>query len=818
MIGMSMVKSLRCVLLHRAESGRVQCEEHFRQLNAWSASTGQRPSLSNLRALLFAGTVLFFSTNSLMLRAQSPEQRIGEWKKLEAVLPPAPAFSAWEQKTHAVPPDWSALPRHNQLPELLQLPDGHKITKAADWAKRRAEINEISQKYVWGKVPPRATLTRAEVIDERHGPGYTVRNLKLIFGLGEKGSVRARVYIPDGSGVRPALINSDFVGWAPELLRRGYISAGYAGNDFVDDGAPLAALYPEYDFALLPRRAFLASLVVDYLYSLPQVNKQQIAIYGYSRNGKMVTIAAALDTRITALIAGSTGVGGVLPWRDAGEVGIGEGVEATTRRFPTWFAPQLRFFTGREDRLPVDANGVAAMIAPRPLLMEWGNNDQVSSNWGNEQTYYSTLQVYKLLGAPTRIATMRVPGFHGAQDIEAELDWLDQQFGRSHETYTSNLIFQWDWNKWRSTTGDNTKLATFPRNPGDNTLTKGTPKDTTAWEARAADLRKSVHWMLGEAPNKIADADRSVPFRRPTIPADRPNPGQVKPDLPAWAISQNEDNYGWLPPQKDQTVSRRITFGSNISADLYTPKGTPANKKLPVVIWLHGYSYSLGYMWAYRSDLHPILALVQAGYAVLAFDQSGFGARMDETQSFYDRYPKWSHMGRMVEDVQSAMDALEKDPQADADHIYLFGYSIGAETAIYAAALDPRVKGIVSVAGFTPMRTDTADKGHGGVGRYSYIRDFTPRVGYFIDHESQIPYDYQDVIALIAPRPVMVVQPMIDREATPADVHAAVTSAKQVYTLYGAEDRLALMEPEDVDRLPNATMQKAIEWMKTNLH
>ena len=32
-------------------------------------------------------------------------------------------------------------------------------------------------------------------------------------------------------------------------------------------------------------------------------------------------------------------------------------------------------------------------------------------------------------------------------------------------------------------------------------------------------------------------------------------------------------------------------------------------------------------MWVYHNDLHPILALVRAGYAVLAYDQSGFGSR-----------------------------------------------------------------------------------------------------------------------------------------------------------------------------------------------
>ena len=107
---------------------------------------------------------------------------------------------------------------------------------------------------------------------------------------------------------------------------------------------------------LFRSRAWTVQLVVDSLYTIPEIDKARIAITGYSRGGKMAATAAAFDERIAAVVAGSTGVGGVLPWRLSGERGMGEGIESTTRMFPLWFAPQLRFFSGREDRLPVDAN------------------------------------------------------------------------------------------------------------------------------------------------------------------------------------------------------------------------------------------------------------------------------------------------------------------------------------------------------------------------------------------------------------------------------------------------------------------------------
>ncbi len=146
--------------------------------------------------------------------------------------------------------------------------------------------------------------------------------MRLEFGPGSKGTMRVQVMIPEGKGPFPVLISPNLAGWAPSLLRRGYISAGYAGNDGMDDAAALAQLYPDYDFALLPRRAWAAGLVLDYLETLPQVDMKHVGMFGYSRDGKMAAIAAALDERIAAVIAGSTGVGGVLPWRVGGRTRI----------------------------------------------------------------------------------------------------------------------------------------------------------------------------------------------------------------------------------------------------------------------------------------------------------------------------------------------------------------------------------------------------------------------------------------------------------------------------------------------------------------
>jgi dienelactone hydrolase len=722
-----------------------------------------------------------------------------EW--LRRSQPEASSWDEWQRRTGTLPPDFAALPSANYLPDPFRFQDGRRVAMPADWPARRAELKELFQKYVLGTLPPKPALSRiTNVAEPQEFPGYSTRTVTLHYGPEARITSQVTVTLPAGPGPFPVVIGGG--GWAPALIRRGYAVCEFPSS--VDQATDLPALYPGFDFATMAQRAWTVQLVVDYLLTLPEIDRTRIALTGYSRGGKMAAIAAAFDERIAAVVAGSTGVGGVTPWRLAGERGMGEGIESTTRMFPLWFAPQLRFFAGREDRLPVDANLLVALVAPRALLLNHGLNDEVSNVWANEQTYHSAHRVYAALGAPDRLGVMRLPGFHGANDIEGSIDWLDLQFGRTTRPWRNDLLFPWNFAAWRDARAAGFDPAAFPANP---------PRK------HPAETRAAITALLGPTPPPyVAPAGgRSFAGRGPAGSATKPvaNPGQLSPDVPAWVIARNSQEFGWRDPERSAADSRRIRFGGGLTGDLYFPAKVAAGRKLPAVVWLHGYSYPLGYMWVYRRDLHPILALVQAGYAVLAFDQCGFGSRQAEIGPFYDRHPQWSQLGRLVDDARAAIDALERETDIDAARISLFGYTLGGAVALHTAALDPRVRSVVSVAGFTPMRTDTADRRTGGLARLSVERPVVPRLGLFIGRESRVPYDYDDLLAAIAPRSVLIVQPTLDRDATPADVRTAVERARAAYTAAGAASRLALDEPVDYQRLPAATQSRAIEWLKS---
>ncbi len=750
--------------------------------------------------LFFA--VAFLATSA---RAADEARRREHLDSMLKNLPSAPAWREWQQRTGALPPDFDALPSANHLPDPFKFHDGRAVAMPADWTARRAEIKQLYQQHILGSMPPKPKLDRVVPVGETKTNGYLTRVVRLEYGSNI--TTQVTLTSPEGSGPFPVLIGGG--AWSASLIRRGYAACEFPSS--VDQATTLQELHPGFDFATMAQRAWTVQLVVDYLLTVPEIDRARIAITGYSRGGKMAAIAAAFDERIAAVVAGSTGVGGVLPWRLSGERGMGEGVESTTRSFPLWFAPQLRFFSGREDRLPVDANLLVGLVAPRAFLMNYGLNDEVSNVWANEQCYQSALKVYSVLGQPGRLGVMRLPGFHGANDIEGSIDWLDIQFGRTQRTWRNDLLFPWDFAEWQKTIGSKIDLAKAPARAANGTL----PPAAT---------RAAVEWLLGPTPTKYVAPGGGrgfggFPGRGPVPTAMKPvaNPGQLGPDVPAWVIARNSASFGWNEPARAAADTRRIRFGGGLTGDLYCPAGTPADKKLPTVIWLHGYSYPLGYMWVYRNDLHPVLALVQAGYAVLAFDQCGFGSRMAESGPFLDRTPNWSQLCRMIDDTRAAIDVLEKDANVDPQRISIFGYTLGGAVALHTAALDPRVKSVVSISGFTPMRTDTAAKPTGGLARFSIERPLAPKLGLFIGREGQVPYDYDDLLAAIAPRPVLIVQPSMDRDATPADVRTAVEQARKAYAQQNAANKLALDEPHDYQRLPAATQTRAIEWMTKNL-
>jgi uncharacterized protein len=136
-------------------------------------------------------------------------------------------------------------------------------------------------------------------------------------------------------------------------------------------------------------------------------------------------------------------------------------------------------------------------------------------------------------------------------------------------------------------------------------------------------------------------------------------------------------------------ASRTVSFyseGTRLSGDLFLPPGMAAGEQRAGIVLCHGYT---GVRNLYLPDTAK--ALTDAGYVVLTFDYKGWGDS-DGPKSRLSPY------GRVI-DSQAALTFLGAQPMVDADRLGIYGTSYGGATVVWTAAVDPRVKVVVSVVG-----------------------------------------------------------------------------------------------------------------------
>src|SRR5690606_23015892 len=102
-----------------------------------------------------------------------------------------------------------------------------------------------------------------------------------------------------------------------------------------------------------------------------------------------------------------------------------------------------------------------------------------------------------------------------------------------------------------------------------------------------------------------------------------------------------------------------------------------------------------------------------------------------------------------------------------------------------------------------------------GIYGYSHLHGLLPRLGFFVGNESRIPYDFHEILALIAPRPLLMVAPTWDQFASLEDIKQSIQEVSKVYGLYGS-DNIHLYTPEDYNRFSPEMKDFVFEWTRMN--
>jgi hypothetical protein len=354
-------------------------------------------------------------------------------------------------------PDVSKLPSHPDLPDPLIMFNGEKVTTREQWVeKRRPELKELFQYYMYGYAPPAPDKVNSAV--ERTDPKAfdgkaTLKEITISFGPPDTPKIHLLLVVSNArKGPAPVFVGMNFHGnhaliadpavrlptvWVPDKaagakdnratdagrgaeidvwaleqsIDRGYAVAVFYCGDVDPDRADVReGIQPHlrkpgalgdapgpHDWGTIAAWAWGISRAVDYLCTDKDLDKTKIAVVGHSRLGKTALLAGAFDERIALVIPLQAGCGGTAPSRTKST--DAETVKRINTSFPHWFDGAFKEFNDQVDKLPFDQNCLAALVAPRPLLYA----NAVEDKWANPDGQFEMLQsadsVYRLLKA-----------------------------------------------------------------------------------------------------------------------------------------------------------------------------------------------------------------------------------------------------------------------------------------------------------------------------------------------------------------------------------------------------------------------------------
>jgi lysophospholipase L1-like esterase len=374
---------------------------------------------------------------------------------------------------------------YGDLPDALTLKNGRKVTTAAQWwNQRRPQIVEDFEREVFGRVPsnvPKVTWTVKSTADSKTGV-FPVVEKQLIGHVDNSGCPSINVNI-EMTLVRPAnakrpvpvmiMFSSAAIrrflashpefkkmlgtdppateqliagGWGYALLDTNSIQADNGGGltkgiiGLTNKGQPRK---PD-DWGALRAWAWGASRSLDYLETDKDVDAKHVGIEGVSRYGKAALVTMAFDTRFAVVLVGSSGEGGAKPHRR----NFGEAVENLTAtgeyhwmagNFMKYGASQASFGSKNASDLPVDANELIALCAPRPTFISYGIPEMGDAKWLDQRgSFMATVaagEVFRLLGAKDLglggdyHAAKMPPVNHGL--LDGQLAWRQHDAGHT---------------------------------------------------------------------------------------------------------------------------------------------------------------------------------------------------------------------------------------------------------------------------------------------------------------------------------------------------------------------------------------------------
>ena len=203
--------------------------------------------------------------------------------------------------------------------------------------------------------------------------------------------------------------------------------------------------------------------------------------------------------------------------------------------------------------------------------------------------------------------------------------------------------------------------------------------------------------------------------------------------------------------------------------------------------------------------------LAERGMVCLVPDYPGFGAYK------YDFAVQGGHyvsgtMKAIWNNVRG-LDLLESLPCVERDAIGCLGHSLGGHNSLYTAAFDVRIRAVMSSCGFNAFE----DYYGGNLKGWTSDR-YMPRIQTQYNNDpKRMPFDFPEVLAAIAPRPLFVNAPLKDANFAVAGVRKCQTAVEPIYKLLGRADAVTFVYPDAEHDFPDEVREQTYAWFDQRL-
>jgi dienelactone hydrolase len=199
--------------------------------------------------------------------------------------------------------------------------------------------------------------------------------------------------------------------------------------------------------------------------------------------------------------------------------------------------------------------------------------------------------------------------------------------------------------------------------------------------------------------------------------------------------------------------------------------------------------------------------LAERGFVCLVIDYPLLHTQEYSTDPYRLGYVSCTMKG--IVNHRRGVDLLQSLPSVAPDRIGVIGHSLGGHNALFLATFDERIRAIVSSCGFNVF----AKHAKGDITAWA-LRYYMPRIETEYGKDpAKLPFDFTEVLAALAPRPVFINAPLRDApDFEVSGVRDCVNAALPVYEkVFKAGNKLVVEYPDAGHEFPAAQRQKAYQ-------